>query len=329
MNTKGFHASWVVVLLAASWARGGELPPSGRVEFLGTIDGPKDISAIGAVGDLLVIGSDEVPDKVQLLRRLDPDRYQISGKVKLRDGNKEIDIEGIACDGKTVYVIGSHSYKRHNLKDGRTHEENREQLTETELEKSRDALYRFKFDSGGNASDPEKINLRPIIEDDKFLGAFSKIPSKENGVDIEGIAADGQWLYVGFRGPMLDNTFVPVLRVKFDSPQADHELRFVALGGRGIRDLARVEDGFLVLAGPVGDGPGSFQLYHWDGEDVVPGTDRPAGKVTLLGDLAPEPHDGKAEALLVVSENGPVYNLIVVYDGVTNGGAARFHVTKP
>lgn len=329
MIAKGFHASCLVLFLLASWARGGELLSSGLVEFLGAIDEPKDISAIGAVGDFLVIGSDEVPDRVQLLKRLAPDRYQVSGKVKLRDGHKEIDIEGIACDGRTVYVIGSHSYKRHNLKDDKTRGENREQLTETELEQSRNALYRFNLDPQGNASDPEKIDVRPIIEDDKILGAFSKIPSKENGVDIEGIATDGKWLYLGFRGPMLDNTFVPVLRIKFDSPQADHELRFVSLGGRGIRDLARVQNGFLVLAGPVGDGPGSYQLYHWDGEDVVPGTDRPAGKVKLLGDLAAEPHGGKAEGLVVVSEVGPVYDLIVVYDGVSNGGATRFRVTKP
>ena len=45
---------------------------------------------------------------------------------------------------------------------------------------------------------------------------------------------------------------VPVLRFRFDDPEGSYGLRYVNLGGRGIRDIARVKDGFLLLAGPEG-----------------------------------------------------------------------------
>ena len=88
--------------------------------------------------------------------------------------------------------------------------------------------------------------------------------SKENGVHIEGIAVKGGVLYLGFRDPVFRDTYVPVMTRKFDDPADTHDLLFVRLGGRGLRSLACVSDGFLNIAGPVGDGPGSYQLYHWD-----------------------------------------------------------------
>ena len=36
-----------------------------------------------------------------------------------------------------------------------------------------------------------------------------------------------------------------------------------------MRDLAATTDGFLILAGPNGDQDWSFDLYHWDGRDMV------------------------------------------------------------
>jgi hypothetical protein len=41
------------------------------VGFLGTIHGPKDVSAIAPMGDHLEIRSDEVRDNRQLIRRVD------------------------------------------------------------------------------------------------------------------------------------------------------------------------------------------------------------------------------------------------------------------
>ena len=135
---------------------------------------------------------------------------------------------------------------------------------------------RFTLDGGGNASPVEATSLGPILDADKVLGLFRDIPSKENGVDIEGIAVDGDDLYAGFRGPVLRGNFTPVLRFRFANPSTATELLFVDLGSLAIRDLTKVRGGFLILAGPVGDGPGGFHLFFWDGRDCLPGL-RPAG----------------------------------------------------
>lgn len=142
-------------------------------------------------------------------------------------------------------------------------------------ESSRDWLYRVKIDSKGRDSGKQRITLRQILKNDRVLQSFSNIPGKENGVDIEGVAVKDDWLYLGFRGPVFRDNDVPVMKLKFDEPEGTYQLLYVQLGGRGIRDITSVSDGFLIVAGPVGDGPASFQLYHWNGRDVIPGKDRP------------------------------------------------------
>jgi hypothetical protein len=143
----------------------------------------------------------------------------------------------------------------------------------------------------GNASLVEATSLGPILDADKVLGLFRDIPSKENGVDIEGIAVDGDDLYAGFRGPVLRGNFTPVLRFRFANPSTATELLFVDLGGLGIRDLTKVRGGFLILAGPVGDGPGGYHLFFWDGRDCLPGlrTAGARGRVRPIGEVRPPP----------------------------------------
>ena len=158
---------------------------------------------------------------------------------------------------------------------------------------------------------------------------FSRVPSKENGIDIEGLAFHQGLLYAGFRGPVLRDNYVPVLTFQFATPVVQANLLFVNLGGRGIRDLTAVQGGFLVLAGPVGDGPGSYQVYFWNGQDCLPGR-REAGEVgqiRLLGEVQVEP-EAKAEGITVVAESASVYEVIIVYDGSKNGGATRFRMPK-
>jgi hypothetical protein len=74
--------------------------------------------------------------------------------------------------------------------------------------------------------------------------------------------------------------------------------------------------GFLILTGPVGDGPGSYQLYHWDGKDILPGSDH-VGQVSLLCEIRP-PREGKAEGIVVLEETDTWYDLIIVYGCVND-----------
>ena len=150
-----------------------------------------------------------------------------------------------------------------------------------------------------------------------------------DGNDEEGIAMADGWLYLGFRGPVLRDNYVPVLRLDFDEPD-DHELLFVNLDGYGIRDITRVADGFLIVAGPVGDGPGGYSVYYWDGHDVVPGRarDEPVGHLTRLGELQ-APQGGKAEGITVLQEDAAAFECLVVFDGVAAGAAQRVRLPKP
>ena len=129
-----------------------ELEELGKVEFTGNIKQPEDISAVAVFGDgeYLVIGTDEGVE-IQVLKKSGDDKYKVEQTISLVDfeTEDEIDIEGIAVEGKTVYVIGSHSRKRSKVKPDKTQEKNRERLTENELEPLREGVYRLKLKSNG------------------------------------------------------------------------------------------------------------------------------------------------------------------------------------
>ena len=313
-----------------------------EVVELGEIKAREDVSSIAKVGDFLVIGADEGvgPKKneniIQILREVEDDRYEVLHDILLfkgkKEDGKEMDIEGLAVEGDTVFVVGSHSAVRSRVKDDKSNKKNRNTFRDKKIEQpeTRDWLYRLVLDAQGQELEKYKISLRDLIDDDAVLKTFSAIPSKENGIDIEGIAVRDGWLYLGFRGPMFRANYVPIMRLRFDDPEETYELSYVNLAGLGVRSIASVSDGFLIVAGPVGDGPGAYQLFHWDGKDMVPGADLdPAevGRVNLLGEIEP-PGDGKAEGVVILEESAQAYDLIVVFDGIEKPLAQRFQVAK-
>lgn len=283
----------------------------------------KNISAVEVVGDRLIVGADE-GNKIKILKH-NGESYAVERGISLNN-DKEIDIEGIACEGSIVYVIGSHSAKREQIESDRSCEQNRKTLEAVSLESQRDRLFRLQLNG---EAEIEQTSLRSIIDRDNLLQIFSKIPSKENGIDIEGMAVRNGILYIGFRGPVLRDNWVPILKCKFATPIDLADLVFINLGGRGIRDLTPVQDGFLILAGPVGDGPGSYQIYAWDGNDCLPGT-RSSGKIgqiELLGEI-PVYENAKAEGIALLRESPLDYEVIVVFDGVENGAPVRCKIIK-
>ena len=142
----------------------------------------------------------------------------------------------------------------------------------------RDQLFRFKL-KDGTAADLASTSLRAAIDADPVLKPFAALPGDEGGVNIEGLAARDGKLFVGFRSPVLKDGTVPVMVTTFDKPETN-ELRFVPLGGRGVRDLAAVRDGFLILAGPSVEAGGGFQIYFWDGRDCAPGARTRPGRAS-------------------------------------------------
>jgi hypothetical protein len=316
-----------------------------RVHFRGILD-DKNISGLSFLNRLAVVVTDE-PAKSQgnFVQIFEPDgndyRPTQSGLVKLDDppdqkDPPEMDLEGVAVDGDTVYILGSHSWRRRKVDGKNTYAQNRKALTSpAESQPGRDVLIKLRVNPAGEVKSVERTSLRPLLQHEPFK-SFDAIASKENGIDIEGLAYFDGHLYAGFRGPVLRGNYVPVLKVRFDTLVQHHELLFVNLGGRGIRDLAHADNGLLVLAGPVGDGPGSYQLYHWDGLDTVPGADvHNPGKLLLLGDLPlPQAKKGgptaaKAEGLALENESQHFWEILVVFDGVKDGQATRYRIKRP
>jgi Protein of unknown function (DUF3616) len=121
----------------------------GSINFIGEIQHSDNISAIDISNDFLVIGADE-GNQVQVLKRHGED-YAVVSDITLNASAKEIDIEGIACDGNTVYVVGSHSAKRSKIADDATYEKNRQKIEKVVPEPDRDRLFRFSLDADGHA----------------------------------------------------------------------------------------------------------------------------------------------------------------------------------
>lgn len=310
-----------------------------NVSFHGDILANRDISAVSMLGDLLVIGADEAvgnkanENYIQLLKPDDSGNYHVVSNILVYRGDKqagrELDIEGFAVQGRNLYVIGSHSLARKRPRKNNTYEENRVRMSKIKHEKSRYQLYRLKLDGSYQVGRREQINLSSIFNNDPVLSRFTSIPSKENGIDIEGIAVKDGNLYLGFRGPVLRDGYVPVMRLKFNNPAESYRLFFLDIEGRGIRDMAAVSDGFLILAGPVGNELVSYQLLHWNGKDCITGENLPEkGKLQLLTEITP-PDGGKAEGLALISETAKTYELIMVFDGAKNGAPRHYTIKRP
>lgn len=334
--------AWILVvsmLLATPSAVVAQIiaPP---VPVVGTLLEDEDISAVAVAGDLLLVAADE-GNAIQVL--VDgPDGYRLSHTIGLLDDpGTEMDVEGLELldDGSgtlTVVATGSHSTARKKPDDDKTRKKNRERLEQIKPEPDRSAYVRLHLDaaSGRLQGAIERGSLRPFFDRSPYFratfrdDATRRPPAKEGGIDVEGLALepDGRLVF-GLRGPVLLGEYCPVVLVEFERPE-DAEVRFVRLGGLGIRGMSRLSDGYLLLAGPVGDGE-DYRLFAWDGADMVPGTDAPPARLTDLGEVPRPSEAAKPEGITVVAEDRSSYTVLVVYDSAPNGAPTALVVARP
>jgi uncharacterized protein DUF3616 len=146
--------------------------------------------------------------------------------------------------------------------------------------------------------------------------------------EIEGIAVKDRdrahVLHLGFRAPVLGgNAFIlsaSVENVFASSGPLNATVTMLALGGPafGIRDLATVSDGLLILAGPGRSVVGRPSLFHWN--DTT-------GQLKLVGNIA-EPADRNGEALLLLAEDPEFFRFLLMFDGAPNGGPLEYFVSR-
>ena len=232
---------------------------------------------------------------------------------------KETDVEGVSFANPFYYLIGSHGLSK----------------KEAEFQPSRFFVYRFRVDPetgmpafpfGGETPAPEverSSNLRAVIAGAPELQEYAEKPLGEHGVNIEGLAVRGDRLFLGFRGPVLSGKALVMsvnIDAAFGNAPARPQVFPISLGdGMGVRDLAAVADGFLVLSGPEADEPGEADLFFWDGQSAAP---------ARLGILGGVPDHAKPEAILVLAEDMEAYRLLVMSDGIPGGAPTEYRAPK-
>jgi len=255
-----------------------------------------DISAVAHVGDTLFLAADECAH-VEVLDRAEDGSWANHRRVCLADlfdlphAADEMDVEGLAADDDQLWIVGSHSRTRKKPKKHKPIDAHAvARIAEMKANPNRLFLGRLplirlaneRWGVGGvDGVDPRDRSpamlpvgahgsaLYKALKHDPHLGPFTKIPAKENGLDVEGIAADGPRIAVGLRGPVINGwACVVEFRVrpgrrtglKLDGGVAK---RWMDLEGLGIRDMKRDGRDLLILAGPsmALDGPAS--VWRW------------------------------------------------------------------
>ncbi|MCU0895487.1 MAG: DUF3616 domain-containing protein [Rhodospirillales bacterium] len=314
----------------------------------------EDLSACELTGSCLWLGCDETTTIQRLVRTAAGAfarhrSFALSEALALPAGpDEEIDIEGFAEDGGCLWVVGSHSLKRKKPKRRDSPAEALARLSEVSASPNRYLLARLPlvpavdglFDLGGlgGAADPQgrapaclpmtggRNELALALANDVHIGRFVDVPSKENGLDIEGIAVRGDRVFLGTRGPVLRGWAI-ILELSVVeaaagelglSPMGDHDepyqKHFLDLDGLGIRDLAFDGNHLLILAGPTMDLDGPVRVYRW--RDVLAADQ---GDIVAADDLERvlEVPFGQgfdhAEGMTLLEEQGAKH-LLVVYD---------------
>ncbi len=227
------------------------------------------------------------------------------GLFEFDDGFWKLDdLEGLALDPSGwIYAITSQSL------DG-----------DGDSKKTREKLVRFRI-KGDRVVDTGVVKSlkSSLLSTHPALSAAGGIRDVKSGggLNVEALEAspDGRRLWVGFRGPLLDQRAILACIENpseiFDANEAPRiapRLETLDLGGHGIRGLSYVPalGGYLIIGGPVGPEEAAFRLWFWSSE-----TGAPARRVRLPGlpgieraeGICPAVLDGR-QCLVIVSDDG-------------------------
>jgi hypothetical protein len=263
-----------------------------------------NLSAVVVDHDHLWLGGDEGTSVHRMTRDEsgnfgDHTAFDLKDTLKLPGSAKEeIDIEGLDVNGGYLWLVGSHSAKRKKAEDSKSTAENLDRLSTIEVEGNRLTLARVPLDSNAKPAskhggltaarlhgDASGNLLTEALKKDRHVGRFvtrvlpdeaiEGVPSKDNGLDVEGLAVIGNRVFIGLRGPVLRGWSVVIeLRVNASgdiltldplaASSAPYLKHFLQLDGLGVRDLVIHGTDLLVLAGPSMDLDGPVFIYRWN-----------------------------------------------------------------
>lgn len=250
-----------------------------RLDFRGAALDPKVITNLSAVGVSTDGALWTVSDEGRTIERSRPrgDGFVFNAQFDLnsvfegipgRKKQAEADLESLDIAGGRLWVCGSHCRVR------RQHDKIGSDSLDPRFRDrpSRHLLGRARVTKAGLVDGQclpfeDEGSLRDYLGENEYLAPFLNLPSKENGLDIEGLSVVGSKVFLGLRGPLVDSIAIVVqLRIPASWSCADMtepRLHFVDLEGLAVRDLTRWEDQLLILAGPVSSARGPFKLFAW------------------------------------------------------------------
>jgi hypothetical protein len=251
----------------------------------------RNLSAGTRMGDSLFVAGDEHAHVDRLTLGADgggcPRSIELMDLLTLDDPEEEADLEGLAADDGWLWVVGSHARTRSKPEKQEGERIDLSALADLKDTRARCLLARLPLVRDGEGWSPvaedgdRRAGMLPqgkhgnalarALRDDPLLKPFTRVPAKEGGVDVEGIAVCGDRVALGLRGPIVA-THALLLELTLDA-KASGKLklaggpivRLLAMEGLGVRDLKRCGEDLLILAGPTTGLDGPCALYRWRG----------------------------------------------------------------
>ncbi len=292
----------------------------------------RNISAAAQAGDNLWLASDEGKTIERLSwngrRFADAVSFDLADYFALPRGSAEVDVEALSIAGRHLWIAGSHSYVRtppqkrgdpNDPADAGGSADPLVRMAKIRMRRRRYLLGRLALTADGAdiASPADRTapclrfntagnSLTRAMRHDEHLARFLTLPDKENGLDIEGLAAKGNRLLLGLRGPVIRGFAIVLeiavkekngaLRLAAIGPRGRRYCKhFLGLGGLGIRDLAAVGEDVVMIAGPTMGLCGPWAFLRWrrafrrTAEGIVdPDAIRPLLQIAPHGDERPE-----------------------------------------
>ena len=223
----------------------------------------------------------------------------------------ETDCEGVAVShpDKCYYVTGSHGVAK---KSG-------------DLQPSRSHVFRIPVNAATGTPDTNAVqagSLMPWLMQNPVLSPSINKDLQHDGFNIEGLTWKDGKLWFGVRAPNIGGEIfvIEAVPASLFTPTPVATLHRLQAGtGLGIREIAALKDGFLILTGESNSDTGpdkQFRLYRWT----------PGQPPEFVGPLPAA--EGKAEGLYVLDETNGAVDVLVIYDSGPSGGPHAYRISK-
>jgi len=233
----------------------------------------------------------------------------------------EADTEAAAYASGKFYVIGSHGVAK------------KDPIYQPERYK----LFQFPVDATNTNQIKSTNGLETILASLPELKAAacartSSVPCRslqDGGINVEGLAIHQEQAWIGLRAPAVAGQGLVIqmsTKHLFNGDPGQVSLHKLVLGeGRGIRDLARVNDGFLVLTGKStpeekNEAPWPATVVFWRGDQQT---------TIPIATLANTASIEKPEALLVLAEDKQNWRVLILGEGKGSIEPQEYLLPKP